>query len=225
MTRKLWVAGCSFSDYLPENRTVYGRELSELLGWEYQHEGAGAGSNWRIWRRIGAAVTRGNITDRDLVIIQYTGLERREFWSAHSKQSTGVNTEKYPTGGSILRYKAWAWQWQDHPAENKFFRMYEANHVNTVYEREVFDLQHLQFQLLLQHYGIACVFIDGRHTSVRPLPLISPFDQRVYMEPPQFRADDVMNYSHTDNSHLCDLGHVEFAKLLYEHVKIHRLNE
>jgi hypothetical protein len=220
MARQLWVAGCSFSDYLPENHTVYGRELAGLLGWEYQHEGAGAGSNWRIWRRIGSAVVSGNITDRDLVIIQYTGLERREFWSAHRNDACINDYEQ-----GMLRYKAWAWQWQGNPAENKFFRMYEANHVNTVYERNVFDLQHLQFQLLLQHYGIACVFIDGRHTSVRPLPLIAPFDQRVYMETPQFREDPSMNYSHTDNSHLCDLGHVEFAKLLYEHVKIHQLNE
>ena len=52
---KLCVAGCSFSDYTKVDK-VWGEYLAEKLDVDYLHEGAGCGSNWRIWRqKIGRA--------------------------------------------------------------------------------------------------------------------------------------------------------------------------
>ena len=78
---KVIVAGCSFSDYMEDNSYVYGDRLAMMLGATYIHEGAGAGSNWRIWRRITKMVLDDFLMPNDIVIIQYTGLERTEFWS------------------------------------------------------------------------------------------------------------------------------------------------
>lgn len=223
--RSVVSAGCSFSDYLQNNLTVYGQELANLLGCKYQHQGAGAGSNWRIWRQIGGMVQRGEITDQDLVTIQYTGLERREFWSRfpgnpwHDPGPLKIDTREPCHGGYLIRYKAWAWQWQDNSKENKFFKLYENNHVCTEYEQEWFDLQHYQFQLLLREHGIRCVFIEGRHIPNNILNLISPFDQWRLHQGLEFQTDESTWNLPTDNSHLSDHGHRVFAGMLYDHVR------
>ena len=50
---KIAVAGCSVSDYTGEGvERVYGEILAESLNVEYIHEGAGIGSNYRMWRKI-----------------------------------------------------------------------------------------------------------------------------------------------------------------------------
>jgi hypothetical protein len=220
MTGKIIAAGCSFSDYLDNNRTVYGQALAELLGWQYLHQGAGSGSNWRIWRCLAQMVISGEITDQDIVIVQYTGLERREFWSQRRSPppEQGLNVrDPGPEGGDLIRYKAWAWTWMDHSIENKFLKIYEENFVSLEYERSWFVLQHLQFQLLLREYGIRTVFIDGRHTP-RPLSLIPPFEQCRWTEPLDFCADSQWDNQPGDNSHLNDAGHQRMAELLKQHI-------
>jgi len=222
MRNKLIVAGCSFSDYLPRNRTVYGRELALLLDRDYCHQGAGAGSNWRIWREVGTGVLNGLITTEDLVIIQYTGLERREFWTAKTARNSDLplahdNRDPWPGGGELLRYKAMSWTWQDHNNEREFLKKYEENHCSTDYEQTWFDLQHHQFQLLLRHHRIPTVFLDARLTTVRPLPLIEPFDQWHFLEPQKFMDQRQWDYEPGDCSHLSDQGHRKFAKLLLQH--------
>lgn len=221
MIRSVTVAGCSFSDYLANNQTVYGRELSLLIGSLYQHEGAGSGSNWRIWRRISSAVLEGRITAEDLVIIQYTGMERREFWSHHPhepKPQWSVSREPYAEG-SLIRYKNQSWTWMDHRDERDFMRLYEQRFLCWQYEQELFRIQHLQFQLLLREYRIPTVFLDARHTPLRPLPLIEPFTQWQFTEPLWFCERRDLDNIPGDQSHFSDQGHREFAQLLYDHLQ------
>jgi hypothetical protein len=220
-TKKLAVFGCSFSDYLPLNQTVWGRELALLQDRQYLHHGAGAGSNWRIWRELGTGVISGKITDQDLVLVQYTRLERREFWSAKQGKRHHGKTDRdpWPTGGDLLRYKAMSWQWQDNQIENDFFKQYEENFVNEHYERVWFDLQHTQLQLLLQSYNIRCIFLDARQTPVRPLSVTSPFDQWLWLEPEEFNRRTDIEYEPGDHTHFSDQGHRELALLLNDHIK------
>jgi hypothetical protein len=76
---KLIVAGCSVSDYTNVKK-VWGEYLAEQLNYEYVHEAAGCGSNYRMWRVLTTHILNGNITANDTVVVQYTTLERNEFW-------------------------------------------------------------------------------------------------------------------------------------------------
>jgi hypothetical protein len=115
---KLYVFGCSYSDFLPLNQTTWGHELARNLNCELVHEGRGAGSNWRMWRRCMHYLLQGEISQQDLVIIQYTGVERREFWSSHCAESstdqqrldtTGIINRERAYDGNLIRFKAYSW--------------------------------------------------------------------------------------------------------------------
>ena len=77
---KLIVAGCSVSDYTRVD-TVYGKILADSIGYDYVHHGAGCGSNYRIWKKLTQMLMSGDLTDCDIVLVQYTQIDRREFWS------------------------------------------------------------------------------------------------------------------------------------------------
>jgi hypothetical protein len=221
---KLAVFGCSFADYLPQNKTVWGRELAQLMGIDYLHQGAGAGSNWRIWRELATRVITGDILPNDIVIVQYTDLSRREFWSSKSARNPDQppahsNRDPWPGGGDLLRYKALSWTWQDHRSEREFFKKYEENHCSEDYDRVWFELQHLQLQLLLREYGIRCIFLDARQTPLRPLTVIAPFDQWLWLEPEEFDRRTDLEYKPGDHTHFSDQGHRELAALLYQHIR------
>jgi hypothetical protein len=111
-----------------------------------------------------------------------------------------------------------AWTWQDHRIENQFFRLYEENFVNTDYEQQWYDIQHLQCQLLLREYGIRAIFMDCRHTPIRPLTLIEPYAQHLWIEPKWLQATDEYDYEPGDNSHFNDHGHRTVAGLLKQHI-------
>ena len=221
MIRKLAVFGCSYSDYLPLNHTVYGLELSALLNSQYLHEGAGSGSNWRIWRRLGTMAVNGELTAEDAVIIQYTSVERREFWSRRrgrvETRLSYVSRDPGPESGELLRYKAMSWQWHDHRAECNFLKDYEQNFLSTQHETQLFELQHLQFQLMLNYFKLRVIFLDCRHTPLRPLQLLAPFAAWAWTEPQSLQDEVCYNYAQDDNSHLSDQGHQQLADLLYQH--------
>lgn len=167
---------------------------------------------------------RGEITERDLVTVQYTGLERREFWSSHSaqakKHSDFLLDKREPYDqGELIRYKAWAWTWQDHPRENEFFKLYEEHHVSPSYEQEWFNLQHYQFQLMLKQHNIPCVFLVCRHRPSQGFTLIQPYDQWHFKETEAFQRDKNTWNTAKDNSHLCDHGHRQLAEYLYQHIQ------
>lgn len=77
---KLAVGGCSFSDRR-YNIKPWGEKVAEHFDAEYIHEAASAGSNYRIWRRLTAHIMNKNIVAGDIVIIQYTNVDRKEYWT------------------------------------------------------------------------------------------------------------------------------------------------
>lgn len=210
------VAGCSFSDYLDDNNYVYGDRLAMMLGAKYIHEGAGAGSNWRIWRRITKMILDGKLMPDDIVIIQYTGLERKEFWSSNEQTSTSKHRESYNNDGSLLRYKAKAHEWHKDKEAN-FLKMYEENHVSAEFCEEQFYTQHHMFQYMLKAHNVKAIFFYSRHRQ--QYPLIDHFKITVFDEGDEFRHNKDTWYSSEDNSHLCDKGHLQLAKKMLTHLK------
>jgi hypothetical protein len=219
---KICVAGCSYSDYLPDNRVVYGELLAKKLGAEYLHEGAGAGSNFRIWRRVIELIMSNTLTPNDLLIVQYTGIERREFWSATPPKepiNTRINNREPYDGGSIIRYKNWAHTWQeDYPNDQLLFEHYELHHSSTAYSRRLFDVNHFQFQHTLRAMNIPTVFLLSQHTPDGHVDLISPHKEIAYRPDVEWVNDPKNWYAPTDNSHLNDAAHAQLADQLYTHV-------
>lgn len=224
---KLFVAGCSISDYTKVTK-VYGEFLAEKLGCEYVHEGAGCGSNWRIWRTITRHILNGNLTKDDLLVVQYTGRERDEFWTSFDQpaKAFGPNTidhlrtiDKTQTG-HIIRYKAEASTWQHNPEEKEFFDQYEKYFLDITFEQERFVTHNFMFQHMLKQHQIKTVFIR----TVRG-PLGNNSDYISEYLPYVFNDSTITEEVHrqndlspADHSHMSQKGHEVFAGWLYDHI-------
>ena len=111
MIEKVISFGCSFSDYMRCIDKTYGEYVAEELGVEYIHEGSGAGSNQRIFRKFFEYLKNGTINENTLVTLQFTQVGRDELWF-HSldgekvdNETTTMNfIEPYEDGG-VFKYK------------------------------------------------------------------------------------------------------------------------
>jgi len=227
---KLFVAGCSISDYTKVSK-VYGEFLAEKLGCEYVHEGAGCGSNWRIWRVITQHIMTGNLTPDDILVVQYTGRERDEFWSrfdppvwemAPNTLDHLCVTDVPQYGGSVIRYKAGAGIWQDGQQIKDFFDTYEKNHLCVEFERERFLAHNFMFQNMLLMKNIRTIFVRSRRAATLPMSELFPEFRKIsFIEP----AGDLTMYdlSSTDSGHMNQLGHEVFAGWLYDHINTFNL--
>ena len=217
---KLFVAGCSVSDYTKVD-TVYGEYLSEKLNYEYVHEGAGCGSNWRIWRKITNHILNGNLTPNDLLVVQYTTIERREIWSRDNyilKNEKIELREDYKDGGNLVRFKTGSHTWQQRDNEKKFFKLYEEYFLSEDFENEVFNTQNLMFQTLLKHSNIPTIFL-GFYLSVeqKNMTLLPEFENNSYLGLNRFLEKQYL--LENDNGHFSDLGHQMVANKLYDYIK------
>jgi hypothetical protein len=227
MTRKLCVAGCSFSDYTYVDN-VYGDFLSRLLNFDYLHEGAGCGSNWRIWRKITGHVLNKTLVPGDIIVIQYTNPERREFYSKnvpyanpHLDPKNGVKICEAYDDGSIIRYKYGSHEWQDYENDAKFLLEYENAHINSVYDLECFNSQHAMFQEFMKNHNMTVVFINGRYATMndQTLDIIDVFKPYVFDESLDFIHSEEYALSPGDVGHMNEAGHKKFSEMLYEHFK------
>jgi len=216
MTSKLCVAGCSFSDYTKVDK-VYGEYLAEKLGYDYVHEAAGCGSNWRIWRRVYQLIRDDVITSNDLLIIQYTITERQEFYSRfridHSVDKKQNMREPFGDG-DIIRYKMDSYTWQKTPQDKKFLKMYQQNHVDLDFAELQFECFHSMFQSYLKSNNINTIFFKSGYRST--LDLLPEFEQKSFFKndcssPPNNLADN-------DHAHMNDLGHRRLAEHLHNHL-------
>lgn len=164
---KLVVAGCSVSDYTKVEFN-YGELLSKEIGYEYLHLAAGCGSNQRSLRELITRIIKGEITSKDTVLLQYTDITRKEFWSRFNRlERTGhfiadhkaTNLREFYGDGNTIKYKIDASQWQPEKIEQQFFDLYENNFLSYKYESEMFINNHFSFLTLLKQYNIRCLFV------------------------------------------------------------------
>lgn len=234
--KKLFVAGCSFSDYTGVDH-VYGEFLATTLNYEYIHEGAGCGSNWRIWRTITNHVLSGNLTSDDLLIIQYTDMTRNEFWTSLNQPPNTIRNSDYshavtarpdlswlplvdrgPDSGYIIRYKIGAEKWQNNKKECEFFEMYEKYFVNSHFCKEQFKIQHYMFQTMLIRNNIKTVFTNSYRHGCRQFMCLPEFTPYMFTDPLPY--SDCMQYDlgPGDYGHLNLTGHEIYANWLYYHI-------
>lgn len=216
---KLFVAGCSVSDYSQVDE-VYGEILAKKLNIDYVHEGSGCGSNWRIWRKIVNHVINNNLTSDDLLVIQYTTLERREFWSYNEKDEGNGKLklrERYnnPLGGDIIKFKSWMYEYQDFKNESQLFKLIETQFTNPYFDMDIFQTQNLMFQCLLKEYNIPTIFFGFYHND-DTIKLIPHFKNSY------FHVDEIkenINYLLTDMAHFNENGHYYVADKMYDFIK------
>ena len=224
---KLIVAGCSFSDYMEKNDNVYGENLAAFLGREYIHEGAGSGSNWRIWRTVGNMVHNDLISSNDILIVQYTNFERQEFWSQYPPSNPELINGKLrrplreagPEDGSIIRYKVHSHTWLGHPyaKEGKFVKSYQDRHVSEEFCKEQFNAHHTMFMSMLRDKKIKTVFLRCRINPFIELDQDHEFNSYKEEDEDLFNKD--FHYEKGDTSHLNDKGHYNLARKLNTHIK------
>jgi hypothetical protein len=219
--KKICVAGCSVSDYT-EISSPYGKLLSHSLGLDYLHEAGGCGSNYRIWRRITNHILDGNITENDILIIQYTEVIRNEFWSMlppFPGHVTSPDEEPWNDGGRLLRWKPNADEWQPNFEEKEFFKMYEKYFVSVDFAITNFKVNNFNFQNMLKNKGIKTIFFTT--TRIGPGTEKMPYVED-YFKPYEFfensKSDYSQNLAEGDTCHFSQLGHNIVAKNLKNHI-------
>lgn len=227
------VAGCSFSDYTKVDK-VYGEILAEQLECEYLHEGSGCGSNDRIWRTVCSAINNGVITSKDLVVIQYTSLERREFWYDLPGSPTKFKqinlSESYHDGGSLVKFKVGSHTWARTREERALTSLYEQHFVSVEYESERFINQNLMFQAFLTQKKIPTIFLVSSYLSNTNCKKGNIAD--LFLETSSEKiasnaliwdkniTDPECQLDPKDNAHLSEYGHQVLADDLYSHVQL-----
>ena len=238
---KLVVAGCSVSDYTGVDYN-YGELLANKLGREYLHLAAGAGSNDRIFRTVTSCIREKKITREDILIVQYTGYNRREFWSRHkindlkpeyndTKKSTPIR-ENYSYGQTI-KFKIGAHEWQPVKVEQEFFKLYQDSFIDHQYNTEIFYNAHFNLSTVLSYFDIPCIYLLNRpyipglesKNGIGELKNIidnvgtpnkcSYIDVTEYFKP----IGTKYNLEQNNPSHFSQLGHDLISNILEKHIK------
>ncbi len=219
--RKILVAGCSFSDYSCVD-IVYGEILSDLLGAEYIHEGSGCGSNHRMWRVVGNHILDGNLTENDILIVQYTSVERKEFWShnqGETVQKKQVNlNEPYRNKGSLMKFKSSSSQWQRFQEEKDFLDLFEKYFCSTDYEMDWFKIMNSYFESFLLAKKIRTIFLETNYFGGLYQLLNEDPHKKLYYRWNKNLIDESLRLPN-DYYHLSSKGHLILAQDLSEHIK------
>lgn len=225
---KLIVAGCSVSDRTRVD-TAYGEILADSIGCDYVHHGAGCGSNYRIWKKLTQMLMSGNLTDCDIVLVQYTTLERREFWSdtivpdylRYSLKDKNMVLRELNNDGHIVRYKSNLYGLGK--IEEKFLKMYEKYFVNYDYERELFETNHFLFHNTMEKYGIKIFYITFEEEDTHDFYGYAGQEQPLYKTTNEQHINITnieSNYCLSDDKHhLSQQGHYYMAKVLEEQLR------
>ena len=223
MSRKLVVAGCSFSDRFQVDR-CYGDILSQRLGFDYVHEARTCGSNTAIWRRITKHILEGGITEQDILLVQYTVMDRTEFATWKDPRYNDVVHEKYDDVTWLVRYKIDAETWHSNQTTAEFIRLYSQNFICPSYEDEKFVINNHNFQCMLAHHNINAFFLNL--SCYAPVPsvwsVLEYFQDRVYVDRVETLACEPYMLSDKDPWHLSQAGHEKVSDDVYEFIK-HRI--
>ena len=168
MERTVWSYGCSVSacsNWKCDSREeVYSRFLADKLNAKHKNYAIGCGSNSRIFRLIFNHIAEGKITPDDVVTVQYTTAERREFFSKHIYPGD-ILREDYKDG-QVFNFKVG--QYGRHKDEIEAFKLYENNCLSQEYELEILRGNHAALLALVKYKNINLIFIDAYYPGMFP---------------------------------------------------------
>ena len=226
---KVVVGGCSVSDYTGlGTKQTYGEILAQNIDAEYIHHGAGMGSNYRIWRNITNLVMNNEITEDDLILIQYTQPSRQEFWSGlieddDNKRFMGPNkleTRELKYNGDIVRWKSNMNLYGMNNLEKKFFKLKESYFTSTDFDLERFEYNHYLFHntIVSKNIKIAYVVPTGYMNGYGWL-FRDRFNKSGEIHITENLTFDSSLYLLDDMSHLNQLGHEYVADVIETFLK------
>lgn len=202
----LAVGGCSFSDYRYDI-VPYGPKVAQHFDYEYIHEAACAGSNYRMWRRLTQHIIADKLVAGDIVLLQYTLIDRKESWTPVVHPNTNPKesiTELYSTG-SIIRLTPHTEQFAIGKRERELSRChnYFSNHQ---FNLECFWAQHHQFAALCATRGITLRYLNTDYDREHR---VQDIDAQHVLQQPTWRLD---------HSHLNQVGHDICTSLIIDHL-------
>lgn len=203
---KLAVGGCSFSDYrydiLP-----YGPQVAEHFDLDYFHAAACAGSNSRIWRVLTRAIMDKKLTSGDIVLLQYTILDRKEIWSPDPKRyySPYEVLDDAWEDGKLFRLTAHSEEYSQNIHEKQISNLHNR-FTNYNYNLELFYTQHTAFAALCKCNGIQYYTINTQYDQ----------DHRIT----GINLDMMLNDSllRLDSGHMNQQGHTLSANRIIQHL-------
>lgn len=228
---KLIVAGCSASDY-SQVKHPYGEVLASQSDKfsDYIHRAAGCGSNYRIMRIITHDIMKGIITPDDLLIVQWTTLERDEVASAFKRDDAlAINRsggkrinfrDDFSKDIDIIRYKIHSSEFHHmEKIESEYLKLKEDWFTHMEFERERFDRYSHMFQTMLVYNNINTIFFkfSGYANSFKP---IREFENRIfeYLNP-----EEEYRQSKDDWGHLNQEGHNYVANELQRFIELRNI--
>jgi hypothetical protein len=219
--KKLFVFGCSLSDRTDVDHS-YGDILKTIGNFdEYIHEGAGVGSNDRIYRKIYNYITNKTLTPKDTIIIQLTQTFREEVISysnnfellavgKHNKVPINLR-EKYNEEYAIIRFKPFrAPHGSKH--EQDYFSLKESYFTN----KEWSDEKHkqlfyaLQTMLLYNNIKNVIILLVDPYVKKDQYEIIKEYKNNVFET--TIRKEHYL--SHNDDRHYNQQGHQYLAEQL-----------
>jgi len=186
------VLGCSFSDYTGHPPATYGQLLADKFDSRFMDLTAGCGSNERIHRVLLHGLRNNLITDEDLVVIQYTNPERREFTIRRSLLQYHDKTKPYPDYYNsdykgrdlcdlneiytelygLVKYKVDAHEWHKGKAKD-FLKTFTDNHLCLEYQAEIFLNYHEGITSSLKYRNIDTLILYTPYIHYHPFEEIA----------------------------------------------------
>jgi len=121
-------------------------------------------------------ILNNELTSNDQLIIQYTSVNRREFWTSNwvpedqrtynSKENNKTNTgivqlvEQYKDDGLLVKYKRLADNWQTNEQTAGFFKQYNEQFSSNEYDYDLFRINHYNFSNMLKANNINVLFVS-----------------------------------------------------------------
>lgn len=230
MKNKLIVAGCSVSDYSNEFDFNYGELLASYIGYDYIHKAAGCGSNFRIWRLITSMIRNNEISENDILIIQYTTSERKEFFTSYglvnefNPDVKSVSLKEPYNDGATIKFKIDSYKFYRNKNESNFLKTIEENFLSSEYDNEVFLNNQLMFQCLLNEKKIKTIFLRQTYYQPKNIPIIN-FEKQIYVPIDQFFIKGLCLEEGTPRyGHFNEEGHKKLSEYLFEVIKENKFN-
>ena len=202
----LAVGGCSFSDYRYDMHP-YGRQVAEHFDYKYFHAAACAGSNHRIWRVLTRAIIDKQLSQGDIILLQYTILDRREVWSPDTTRyhSPYEELDDYWRNGKLFRLTAHSEEYSANIHEKQYSQLHNR-FTNYDYNKEIFETQHAAFAALCKLNGIKIINVNTQYDS----------DHRITGVNLESILNDVL--LRMDSGHMNQAGHTKAATRIIDYL-------
>lgn len=223
---KVFTFGCSFSDYAWKVNKTYGQYIAEELNSEYIHEGAGCGSNERIFRKFFEYLRNGDIDNSSLVTLQFTEPSREELWfnTYVEKDATGhfggkEMIEKFDDGG-IYKYKWDSYKWSSDKEVSRIMK--DKTNFSLSTEFSVLKAKNIMYSIIeiCKSKKIPFVILNGAYNrDYLDYKDETEFLVVGYQDIQEKYPTYLFNTTKYDYSHISEVGHIELGKKILNKIK------